>query len=134
MSSKAEVNRSIVLREYERDDKISHLVLQPVFPLYTSSGKCIATYTADFAYYDKVTKELVVEEFKGSKGQWAYKRRDYSIFRRWVMADYPEFSFVEIFMNGDSNRPKLRKKKDHQKHKEGMKQYLELISSAYPMQ
>ena len=49
----------------------------------------------------------IVEEYKGSKDAWSYKRENYSIFRRWLMADYPEYTFIEN-IDGKIEFPKVQ--------------------------
>ncbi len=89
------------LLELQKAKKISKLKKEFVFYLYRKSGKAIARYTADYIYrleiemYGLPAKTNIIEEYKGSKNMWAYKRSDYPLRRRWVMADYPEMVFIE---------------------------------------
>ena len=76
----------------------------------------ITTYTADYIY--KLRKPLyglpegskVIEEYKGSKSMWAYKRRDYPIKRKWVSVIYSKCVFLEN-IGGKIKVPKMRFKK-----------------------
>ena len=129
--SKSEDKRFLELQALAKNKQISYLVTQPVIPLYTKEGICIASYTPDYVYYDLSINKPVIEEHKGAKGTWAYKRADYSIFRRWCIADYPEFEFRETFSNGSMVTPKLKKKPSAESQYEGLRGYLDTIKKVY---
>lgn len=112
-SSNAEKARYKVLLKLEKDGFIKDLISQPGFLLKGESGIPVATYTPDFKYelvkplYGYKAKTLIVEEFKGSKGMWAYKRANYKIFVRWLMVDYPQYEFIEN-ISGKIGKPRVR--------------------------
>jgi len=97
----------------EMAGEISNLEFQPAFLLRGVLGIAICTYTPDFRYtlekpiYNLPVKTKVVEEFKGSKDMWAYKRADYLIFRKWLQIDNPDITFIEN-VNGSISKPKFR--------------------------
>lgn len=61
--SKAEATRYAELRMLERAKVITDLKLQPKFPLVVQ-GVLVATYIADFSYFEAGSTELVVEDVK----------------------------------------------------------------------
>jgi hypothetical protein len=61
-ASKAEARRYRELRLMERAGEIGGLLVHPDFPL-TVNGVKVATYVADFAYWDR--GRFVVEDVKG---------------------------------------------------------------------
>ena len=70
-ASKKEARRYQELRLLERAKRISHLTLQPRYPLIamrgTSFKKTIGAYVGDFAYYDEDAQVWVTEDVKGVK-------------------------------------------------------------------
>jgi hypothetical protein len=62
-ASKGEMMRYAELKLLERAGKISHLELQPKFPV-TINGKPFCTYSADFAYFENGAR--VVEDVKST--------------------------------------------------------------------
>jgi hypothetical protein len=115
--SKQEQNRFFELKLFEKNGFIKNLEAQPVFLLRSQSGKAICRFTPDFKYtllkdlFELSAGSQVIEEYKGSKKMWAYKRADYSIFRRWLIADYPNLHFIEN-INGKIQKPKIKYPKD----------------------
>ena len=69
--SKAEARRYEELRTMEIIGYIRDLVLQPRYPLVVN-GYRVATYVADFEYYDKEKDMTITEDVKGVKTP-AYK-------------------------------------------------------------
>ena len=68
--SKKEANRYAELKLLEKNGRIENIQLQVKFelqPAYTFLGKKVRAiyYVADFVYFDKSTKETVVEDVKG---------------------------------------------------------------------
>lgn len=116
--SKTEDDRYFELEMLQRAKKIDNLSKHPKFKLRGEKGILIATYTPDSKYrlreemYGFKAGTWIIEEHKGSKDMWAYKRRDYSIFRRWVIVDYPEYTFIESFPSGEIKQPRIRLPKD----------------------
>ena len=72
-SSKAEAKRYGELKLLEKAGRISHIVLQPKYPLYTQKptdtgwqSSVVGHYVADFAYLN-ANGEQVIEDVKGMK-------------------------------------------------------------------
>lgn len=63
-ASKAEARRYAQLRVMEDNGVIRDLVLQPEYDIEVN-GTRVATYKADFAYWDNERNERVVEDVKG---------------------------------------------------------------------
>lgn len=97
--SKKEVERFIVLREWEKLGKITGLKVHPKFTLlegYTDNqGKRerAITYTADFAYMDG--GRHVVEDVKGKA---TAKERSYVLRRKILKWRYKEIVFKEVIL------------------------------------
>lgn len=68
--SKAEARRYSQLRLLEKAGRIRDLKCQVTFPLVVNGCK-LATYRADFSYYNE-NGELVVQDVKGWRGGGAY--------------------------------------------------------------
>lgn len=64
--SQAEARRYQQLKLLERAGEISHLKLQPRYPLEVN-GKKICTYVADYEYFDWRTESIVTEDVKGAR-------------------------------------------------------------------
>jgi len=79
-----------------RAGEISDLVLQPTFLLlekqrYKGKGIRKVEYIADFMYYNKLTKETVVEDVKG------YLTDIYKLKKKFFLAKYGDkYSFYEV--------------------------------------
>jgi len=94
--SEGEINTFLERMHWQDMGWIKDLKPNPPFFLYGIEGWAIAKYTPDSSYTIVKPKFLlglpagtkVVEEYKGSKSMRAYKRPDYSIFRRWIQKDY----------------------------------------------
>tara|TARA_R110000868_G_scaffold333506_1_gene594316 strand:- start:141 stop:527 length:387 start_codon:yes stop_codon:yes gene_type:complete len=73
-ASVREMKRYAVLRDWQRLGVITHLELQPKFPV-TINGHPLTKYTADFAYFEN--GERVVEDCKssGTAKDTAYRLR-----------------------------------------------------------
>jgi hypothetical protein len=71
--SQAEGRRYEQLKLLERAGEIREITLQPKFPIVVN-GRKIGRYTADFAYFDRLTGKRVYEDVKGVKTQ-VYKLR-----------------------------------------------------------
>ncbi len=65
-ASKREARRYLDLKYLQLAGAISGLELQPAFKCVVKDVK-ICVYRADFAYVDKATGELVIEDVKGVK-------------------------------------------------------------------
>jgi hypothetical protein len=67
--SKREAKRYCELRLLEKAGEIQNLELQPKFVLTVDTGpetcEMLGNYIADFAYHDKATGKIVVEDSKG---------------------------------------------------------------------
>ncbi len=63
-ASKREAARYLALLYDQEQDRISGLELQPAFKCVVKDVK-ICVYRADFAYVDKATGNLVIEDVKG---------------------------------------------------------------------
>lgn len=88
--SKKEFTRYLVLESMEKNNYISDLELQPVFPLIVNGIK-IGRYTADFRYKNQ-SGEVIVEDVKSK----ITKTRDY-ILRKKILSTYkPPIIIKEI--------------------------------------
>lgn len=85
--SKAEARRYVDLRHLERAGEISHLVLQPEFPIMINGVK-VAVYRADFSYRN--AHGSVCEDVKGMKTPL------YRLKKKLVEALYPGTKIVEV--------------------------------------
>lgn len=63
--SKMEARRYDQLKLMENQGVITHLALQPRYPLVVNGVK-VCTYVGDFRYHDEETGETVVEDAKGA--------------------------------------------------------------------
>lgn len=65
--SKAEAKRCDELHLLQRAGEITHLELQPKFPIHIE-GKLVCTYVADFAYFPQKPERTgrVIEDVKGA--------------------------------------------------------------------
>ena len=88
-ASKRESIRYGELKMLERIGYISGLTLQPKFPMIVN-GQKICTYLADFSFYEKESKRLVVEDVKG------VRTAVYSIKKKLFHALYPMLRITEI--------------------------------------
>lgn len=88
--SRAEAGRYLILKNLQSVNFIQSLTLQPKFALFSSSGKKICTYIADFQYFDNKKMKWIVEDVKG------VRTREYITKSKWFKADYPEYEFLEI--------------------------------------
>jgi hypothetical protein len=66
-ASKAEARRYLELKVMERTGQISELVCQPRFDIHALDGSKVAFYRADYRYYERATRRMVVEDVKGGK-------------------------------------------------------------------
>lgn len=80
-ASKKEADAYSVLKLRERAGEISHLELQPRFPLAVNDI-LVCTYVADFSYFDNTLKINVVLDTKG------FRTRTYLIKRKLMRAIY----------------------------------------------
>ncbi len=64
--SKREANRYVELKLAERAGEIENLELQPKYSV-DINGKHICNYFADFRYFDKRDRKIVIEDVKGVK-------------------------------------------------------------------
>lgn len=62
--SKGEANRWVELQLIQKSGQIRNLERQVRIPCLIN-GKKVFTYVADFMYHDTVTRENVIEDFKG---------------------------------------------------------------------
>lgn len=88
--SKGEANRYCELKLLQRAGEISDLTLQPKFTLQESfkkNGKThrAITYTADFQYFDKLSRKWVIEDFKGVETEV------FRIKRKLFEKEYPQY-------------------------------------------
>lgn len=79
--SRREAERYVELRQLEAAGEIADLELQPRFPLLVE-GQKIATYVADFEYWDHAKGERVWEDVKGVRTPL------YKLKKRHVEAQY----------------------------------------------
>ena len=86
-ASKREAHRFTELKCLERAGIISHLELQPRFPLIVG-GKVVCTYIGDFRYLEN--GKSVTEDVKG------FKTGEYIIKRKLLMALNPALDHREI--------------------------------------
>lgn len=92
---------------------IKNLKEQPVFFLRGEGGKAIAKFTPDYSFtvvksvFDLSPDTKVIMEYKANKDMWAYKRADYAIFKRWLIADNPDIVFLEC-IGGNIEKPLVR--------------------------
>lgn len=86
-ASKREAQRFSELKNLERAGIISHLELQPRFPLIVG-GKVVCTYVGDFRYLEN--GKSVTEDVKG------FKTGEYIIKRKLLMALNPTLDHREI--------------------------------------
>jgi hypothetical protein len=82
-ASKAEARRYCDLLLLVRAKTIDNLQLQPRFPLVVQGCK-IATYVADFSYFDNTQKQQIVEDVKSLPT----RTQTYIIKRKLVQALY----------------------------------------------
>ena len=88
--SKKELARYLVLEQMEKNNYISELEIQPVFPLIVNGIK-IGRYTADFRYKNN-NNEVIVEDVKSK----ITRTRDY-LLRKKILATYrPPIHIKEI--------------------------------------
>lgn len=95
--SKKEAKRASELQLMERSGVITSLNEQVPFVLLETFKKDGVTergikYYADFVYYDKEKKRLVIEDVKSSATK---KNPDYVIKRKLVKHFYPDYLFIE---------------------------------------
>lgn len=90
-ASKAEARRYSELRDLERAGIISHLELQPRFPLIVN-GQVICTYVGDFRYLEN--GKSATEDVKGVKTDV------YAIKRKLLLATHPGIDHREIVVKG----------------------------------
>ena len=88
-ASRREAARYGELKMLERIGYISGLTLQPKFPMIVN-GQKICVYIADYAYTEKDSKRLVVEDVKG------IRTAVYSIKKKLFAALYPMLRITEI--------------------------------------
>lgn len=86
-ASKAESRRYSELKALERAGIISHLELQPRFPLIVN-GSVICTYVGDFRYIEN--GKSATEDVKG------FKTDVYSIKKKLLLATHPGIDHREI--------------------------------------
>ena len=86
--SKKELARYLVLEQMEKNNYISELEIQPVFPLIVNGIK-IGRYTADFKYKNN-NGEVIIEDVKSK----ITKTRDY-ILRKKILATYKPPIFIK---------------------------------------
>lgn len=91
-ASKMEANRYVILKQMQREKKISNLELQPSFLLqdgFARDGKKYRpiVYVADFRY--KVGDRVVVEDVKG------FKTPEYKLKKKLLLYKYGGFEFKE---------------------------------------
>lgn len=86
-ASKREAQRFSELKNLERAGIITHLELQPRFPLIVG-GKVVCTYIGDFRYLEN--GKSVTEDVKG------FKTGEYIIKRKLLMALNPALDHREI--------------------------------------
>lgn len=106
-----EADRLKELTALRRVGVIAWLILQPKFILRDENKKPIARYTPDFLYALRkpmwgLQPGWYIEEHKESKKSQSYTKRDYPIFRRWLMSIKPKFTFIEN-INGVIEFPKV---------------------------
>jgi hypothetical protein len=94
-----EAGRYEFLMERLKQGEIKDLVLQPTFLLqdkFEYKGKKIRKieYIADFKYYDKMTKQVVVEDVKS---EFTSKLPVYRIKKKMLLFNYPDINFYEIY-------------------------------------
>jgi hypothetical protein len=95
--SKKEAKRASELKILEKAGVITSLNEQVSFVLLESFKKDGVTergikYYADFVYYDKEKKRLVIEDVKSAITK---KNKDYIIKRKLVKFFYPDYLFIE---------------------------------------
>lgn len=88
-ASKKEARRYGELKMFERAGQISHLELQPRFPLRVN-GHLVCTYVGDFAYFDLKASKRVIEDSKG------FKTREYITKRKLLLALNPGIDHREV--------------------------------------
>jgi hypothetical protein len=95
--SKKEAKRASELKILEKAGVITSLNEQVSFVLLESFKKDGVTergikYYADFVYYDREKKRLVIEDVKSAITK---KNKDYIIKRKLVKFFYPDYLFIE---------------------------------------
>ena len=96
--STKEKNRYIELKDLEAKGIIQGLKIQPEYELQEKfrdkQGKAIRsiTYKADFSYYDKRTKQNVVEDVKSP---YTAKDKVYRLKMKLFIYKYKELTFIE---------------------------------------
>lgn len=84
-ASKAEARRYLELVMLTRAGQISELELQPRFDLHALDGTKVARYNADFRYYDRSAKRVIVEDVKGGR---ATRTAVYSMKKKLLAAEH----------------------------------------------
>ena len=89
--SKAEAKRCDELHLLERAGHITHLTMQPKFPVVINGVK-VFTYIADFAYFPEIPEKggRVIEDVKGAITPI------YRLKKKCVEAHYPGTRIVEV--------------------------------------
>lgn len=93
--SKKESLRYRELKKLEESEKIKNLELQPKFVLQIKFVDAMGNnhreigYVADFKYFDKKLKQIVVEDVKGMKTDI------YKIKKKLLLYSYQDFIFME---------------------------------------
>lgn len=102
--SKAEASRAAELRWLEWDGQISHLELRKKELRYdlTVNGIKIATYVADFRYYDQKHARWIVEDVKG------HRTREYRI-KKLLMKAIHGIDILETGKTKKSNQRRVSK-------------------------
>lgn len=95
-ASKAEARRYSELKALERAGLISHLELQPRFPLIVN-GVVVCTYVGDFRYLEN--GKSVTEDVKGMKTDV------YAIKRKLLLATHPGIDHREIGIRSKPGKP-----------------------------
>lgn len=84
-ASKAEARRYNELRMLELAGQIAELECQPRFEIHALDGTRVGKFSADFRYFDRSTKRVVVEDVKGGK---ATRTEAYLLRKRLVEAEH----------------------------------------------
>lgn len=89
--SKAEAKRCDELHLLERAGEITHLTLQPKFPVHINGAK-VTTYIADFSYFPLLPEKggRIIEDVKGILTPM------YRLKKKMVEAYYPGVKIVEV--------------------------------------
>lgn len=86
-ASRREANRYSELRLLERCGAISHLELQPRFPLIVN-GQVVCTYVGDFRYLEN--GKSITEDVKG------FRTSEYKLKRKLLLALEPNIDHREV--------------------------------------